>query len=258
MAIMNVGELARIAGVSVRTLHHYDEIGLLPPSGRTPGGYRTYDDADVDRLRSILTYRELGLGLNEIAEAIEPGTDAHGVLRRASRRVEEKIRRLEAIRSSLETAIRESEKGTTMTPEQKLAVFGGFDPDEHAAEAHERWGDTNAYAESIRRTTTYTVADWERIRDEAADIYRRFLELRDGGVAPDSAEAAAVVDDHRRHISTWYYECSPEIHAALGRMYVADDRFTTNIDRFGEGLAAYMAAAIESTRDSTREGGAAP
>ncbi len=246
MTRLTVGEVARLAGVSVRTLHHYDEIGLLRPSGRTPGGYRTYDDADVDRLRSILTYRELGLGLDEIAAAIDADTDAIGILRAARDRVSARIRRLEAVRESLDEAISGEHRGQTMTPEEKLSVFGDFDPDAHEEEAQERWGDTDAYAESARRAAAYTASDWERIQAEAAGIYERFVALMDAGASPGSGEARAAVEEHRRHISSTFYECSPEIHAGLGAMYVADERFTRSIDAHGGGLAAYMAAAISS------------
>ena len=246
MTRLTVGEVARMAGVSVRTLHHYDEIGLLRPSGRTPGGYRTYDDADVDRLRSILTYRELGLGLDEIAAAIDADTDRIGILRAARDRLSARIRRLEAVRESLDEAISGEQRGHAMTPEEKLSVFGDFDPDAHEEEARQRWGDTDAYAESARRAAAYTAADWEQIQAEAADIYGRFVTLMDAGASPGSDEARAVVEAHRRHISDAFYECSPEMHAGLGAMYVADERFTRTIDAHGEGLAAYMAAAISS------------
>jgi MerR family transcriptional regulator, thiopeptide resistance regulator len=244
MKPLTVGEMARLSGVTVRTLHHYDDIGLLPPSGRTEGGYRTYDEHDVDRLRSILTYRELGLGLEEIAEAIDAGTDAVEVLRVARRRVDRRIRRLEVIRASLDMAMDDETRGSTMTPEEKLSVFGDFDPDDYAEEVKERWGDTQAYAESARRTARYTAADWESIKAQAADIDSQFIALMDAGVPPESEAAASVVEEHRLHISRWFYECTPEIHAGLGQMYVADHRFTTNIDKAGEGLAAYMSAAI--------------
>jgi len=244
MKPLTVGEMARLSGVTVRTLHHYDDIGLLPPSGRTAGGYRTYDEHDVDRLRSILTYRELGLGLEEIAEAIDAGTDAVEVLRVARRRVDRRIRRLEVIRASLDRAMDDETRGSTMTPEEKLSVFGDFDPDDYAEEVKERWGDTQAYAESARRAVRYTAADWESIKAQAADIDSQFIALMDAGVPPASEAAASVVEEHRLHISRWFYECTPEIHTGLGQMYVADHRFTTNIDKAGEGLAAYMSAAI--------------
>jgi DNA-binding transcriptional MerR regulator len=243
---LTVGELARLAGVTVRTLHHYDDIGLLPASGRTSSGYRTYDDVDVDRLRAIITYRELGLGLDEIARAV--GSDgALETLRMARARVDRRIVRLQSISRALDTAITNETKGTHMTPEDKLSVFGDFDPANHEDEAEERWGGTDAYAESKKRTDTYTKADWEAIRAEVEDIYSRFVSLIESGIEPDSAAAREVVDAHRQHITDRFYDCSPEIHAGLGQMYVGDPRLMENIDRAGDGLAAYMSEAIAAT-----------
>lgn len=239
---LRIGDLARLAGVSVRTLHHYDDIGLLVPTDRTGAGYRTYDDTSVDRLRAILTYRELGLSLEEIAGAIDE--DPLESLVSARRRLRARLARLSDIADALDIAIANEQRGTPMTSEEKLAIFGDFDPDEYAEEAERRWGETDAYKESARRTATYTKDDWQEIQDEAADIYRQFVSLMDAGVSPDSGEAKAAVEAHRAHISRWFYDCNAEIHQGLGSMYVADPRFTANIDKSGEGLAQYMSEAI--------------
>ena len=244
MDTLTVGEVARISGVTVRTLHHYDEIGLLRASNRTEAGYRLYGESDVDRLRAILSYRELGLGLDEIAEAVDRPEASIEVLRDARRRIDERIVRLGAIADSLDAAIAAHEKGTTMTPEEKLSVFGDFDPSEHEEEARERWGGTDAYAQASVRTAGYTEDDWRVIMAEAASIYRRFAALDRDGIPTDSPEASAAVEEHREHISRWFYDCTPEIHAGLGQMYVADERFRSSIDQHGEGVAAYMSEAI--------------
>ncbi len=247
MTIMTVGKLAEVSGVTVRTLHHYDEIGLLVPPLRTEAGYRIYTDAEIDRLQAILTYRELGLGLGEISAAIDAPETSFGVLRTARKRIDERIAHLKAIARSLDAAIAQEGKESTMTPEEKLSVFGDFDPAEYEEEAQQRWGGTDAYAQSARRTSSYTKQDWEAIQAEAADIYAGFAALQREGKAPNSPEAAAMVETHRQHISRWFYDCSPEIHAGLGQMYVADRRFADNIDKSGDGLSAYLSAAIEAT-----------
>ncbi len=247
MTTLTVGALASASGVTVRTLHHYDEIGLLPASGRTDAGYRTYSPADVDRLRAILTYRELGLGLDEIASLLAEEGRGPDALRSARRRTKRHIARLRAIERALEVAIEAETKGIIMTPEEKLSVFGDFDPAEHEAEARERWGDTDAYAESSRRTSTYGAEDWQAINAEAAAIYRSAHALAADEVDPTSAEASELVVRHRDHISRWFYDCSPEIHAGLGAMYQANDRFAESIDAAGgDGAAAYLSAAIDA------------
>ncbi len=243
---MTVGEVARLSGVTVRTLHHYDEIGLLRATGRSHGGYRLYADDDVDRLRAILTYRELGLGLNEIADAIDRPAARSAVLREARRRIDERITRLTAIAESLDRAITADKEGITMTPEEKLSVFGDFDPSEYEREAEERWGGTDAYAQSAARTAGYSARDWETIKAEADAIYATFADLARRSAPPDGPEAVEAVDAHREHLSRWFYECTPEIHAGLGQMYVADERFRSTIDRHGEGTAGYISQAIAS------------
>jgi len=244
METTTIGDLARFAGITVRTLHHYDHIGLLTPSERRGNGYRGYTDADISRLQQILAYRELDLGLEEIRRLLLEPDDAVAAFREARRRVAGQVGRLQRIAEGLDAAIEAETKGTSMTPEEKLQAFGDFDPDEYSEEARERWGGTDAYAESERRTGSYTVEDWKQVSAEADEVNQGFLQLMESGTPADSIEAAALVDTHRTHITKWFYNCTPEIHAGLGAMYVVDERFRTNINKAGEGLAEYQSAAI--------------
>jgi len=244
MNTTTVGELASIAGITVRTLHHYDTIGLLPPTERRPNGYRAYTDSDVDRLQQILTYRELDLSLSTIASILDERSSSVEALEAARHRVAQRIEKLRRITESLDIAIRSERNGTTMTPEEKLKAFGNFDPDEYTQETSRRWSDTAEFTDSMPRTASYTSEDWQAMRADEDEIYARFLALIGDNVRPDSSAATELVEVHRNHISKWFYECSPEIHASLGSMYVADERFRSNIDKAGEGLAAYMSAAI--------------
>ena len=240
---MTVGEIARLAGVSVRALHHYDEIGLVAPSGRSLAGYRTYDEAAIDRLQEVLLFRELGFPLDEIRKIVEsPSYQRQGALLRHKGMLENKVERLLEVIDAVARSIDQQGKGSTMTKEEKLKVFGDFDPSEHEGEAEERWGGTDEYTDSVRRTKDYTAADWETINAENDEIYAGFVAIMDSDI--DSDEVKALVERHRQHISRWYYECTPEIHAGLGQMYVADPRFTKNIDKTQDGLAAYLSAAI--------------
>lgn len=244
MSTTTIGEIARLSGVTVRALHHYDEIGLLTPSERRDNGYRGYSKDDITRLQHILTYRELGLGLHEIAGILDERVETIETLRCAHHRVEEQIKRLERISIRLGETIEATKRGNHMTPEEKLDVFGTFNPDDHAAEAEERWGHTDSYSESMLRTGSYTPEDWKQQSEEGRGISEALLVLMSEGVNHDSEQASNLVDAHRAHISKWFYECTPEIHAALGTMYVADERFRSNIDEAGEGLAGYLSAAI--------------
>jgi DNA-binding transcriptional MerR regulator len=241
----SVGTVTRMSGVTVRTLHHYDEIGLLPPSGRTPAGYRRYCDADLERLQQILGYRELGFPLEEIATILaEPDADAMGHLRRQHRLLLERLERLRTMVDALEFMMEAQQMGIRLTPQERFEVFGDFDPDEHAAEAEQRWGGTDAYRESQRRTASYTKDDWHRIRAETGQLYERAAGLMRAGVAADTAAAMDLAEEHRGQISRWFYDCSYEIHRGLGEMYAADERFTATIDAAAPGLAAYLREAI--------------
>ena len=246
----SVGEVARGARVTVRALHHYDEIGLLTPSGRTTAGYRLYADADLERLQRILCYRKLGFGLDDIASLLGDGhVDTLGHLRRQHRLLTERIGHLRRMVATLEKTMEAREMGINLEPHEMLEVFGDADPTEHAREAEQRWGETDAYRESHRRTSSYTKRDWLRLRAESSAIERRLADALAAGVAPDTPAAMDAAEAHRRHICDWFYHCPPEMHRALGEMYVVDERFTAYYERVAAGLAAYVRDAIAANAD---------
>ncbi len=180
----SVGEVARLARVTVRALHHYDEIGLLRPSDRTPAGYRRYADTDLDRLQRILCYRELGFGLEEIAAILSAGDDPLEHLRRQHRLLVTRIDRLTRMVATVEKAMEAREMGIRLDPNEMFEVFGDFDPTEHAEEAEQRWGDTDAYRESHRRTSSYDKSDWLRIQGESRQIEQRLAAALAAGLSP--------------------------------------------------------------------------
>jgi DNA-binding transcriptional MerR regulator len=242
---LTVGAIARLAGVTVRTLHHYDEIGLVVPEGRTESGYRTYGHAEIKRLQEVLFFRELGFGLAEIKEIVGRPTYNRAVaLDRQRELLEARADRLLGLIEAVGRAVQAERTGIKMSNEDALGVFGDFDPAEYEEEAKKRWGETEAYKQSAQRTARYTKQDWEQLGVEADAINQRFLTLLAAGTPADSDAAMEIAEEHRAHISKWFYDCTREIHAGLGRMYVADVRFKENIDKGGEGLAEYMAAAI--------------
>jgi MerR family transcriptional regulator, thiopeptide resistance regulator len=242
-----VGEVARLAGVTVRTLHHYDEIGLLPPSGRAANGYRTYTDVDVARLQRVLGWRELGFDLEQVAALVStdgsPGA-ATDQLRRQHELLLSRIHRLQAVAATVAKTLEAHEMGINLTPEEMLEVFGDHDPTQHAAEAEQRWGDTDAFRESQRRASAYTKDDWLRIKHEGEHLNEAFAATFRAGRPVDSPEAARVATEHRAHISRWFYEVSPQMHAGLAQMYVDDPRFAATYDDVEPGLARYVREAI--------------
>ncbi|MFI5485678.1 MerR family transcriptional regulator [Micromonospora echinaurantiaca] len=242
-----VGQVARLAGVTVRTLHHYDEIGLLSPSGRSGTGYRRYDDADLERLQHIRYYRELGFPLEEIAAILgDPASDPTVHLRRQHELLTVRIKRLQEMVTAIEFAMEASKMNIQLTPEERFEVFGDFDPDAHAEEAEQRWGGSEAYRESNRRVSRYTKEDWLRIKAENEDWGRRFVALMSSGAPADSPEAMELAEEHRQLISRSFYECSYEIHTGLADMYLADERFTAHYEAIAPGLTAYLSEAIHA------------
>ncbi|MDG4861455.1 MerR family transcriptional regulator [Streptomyces sp. T-3] len=241
----SVGQVARFAGVTVRTLHHYDEIGLLCPSGRSHAGHRRYDDADLDRLQQILFYRELGFPLDEVAALLDdPDADPQAHLRRQHELLTSRIEQLTKMAEAVETAMEAKKMGINLTPEEKFEVFGDHDPDQYVEEAEERWGNTDAWAESQRKTASYTKEDWLRIKEEQDDWGRRMVAVMESGAEPESEAAMDLAEEHRQQICRFHYNCTYEIHTCLAEMFVADERFTQNIDKAKPGLAAYMREAI--------------
>jgi MerR family transcriptional regulator, thiopeptide resistance regulator len=242
-----VGQVAKLAGVTVRTLHHYDGIGLLTPSGRSGAGYRRYSEADLDRLQLIRYYRELGFPLEEIAVILDdPASDPGAHLRRQHELLTVRIKRLQEMVTAIEFAMEASKLNIQLTPQERFEVFGDFDPDAHAEEAEQRWGGTDAYRESNRRASSYTRQDWLRIKGETEDWGRRIVALLSSGAPADGPAAMDLAEEHRQQISRWFYECSYEIHTGLADMYLADERFTAHYEAMAPGLAAYLAEAIHA------------
>lgn len=151
----------------------------------------------------------------------------------------------------IETTLEADRKGIVMSAEEMLGVFGEFDPAEHHAEAEERWGGTDEWTESNRRVASYTKADWLQIKGESTDINGQLLDLMAEEVPANSEEAMALAEAHRSHISRWFYECTPQVHAGLGEMYLSDARFKESIDKDGEGLAEYLSATIAASHRRT-------
>lgn len=246
-----VGELSRLTGVTVRALHHYDEIGLVRPSQRSAAGYRLYDANDVLRLQQVLVFRELGLPLDQIAAAIDEAAASESraaLLRRHRAVLVERRGRLDAMLGALDAALAILEKEQAiMKPEELKQLFDGFDHTQYEAEAEQRWGHTDAYQESARRARRYGRAEWEEIKRESTAIYRRLAELMAAGRPAADPEVQAAVAEHRALITRWFYPCSKELHKGLGEMYVADPRFTENLDKEAPGFARFLSDAIAAS-----------
>ena len=241
----SVGQVARFAGVTVRTLHHYDDIGLLVPGERSHAGHRRYNDADLDRLQQILFYRELGFPLDEVAALLDdPDTDPQEHLRRQHELLTARIEKLQKMAAAVEHAMEARKMGINLTPEERFEVFGDKDPEQYAEEVEQRWGDTELYAESQRRAAQYTKEDWKRLQEEVNDWSDRYAALVEAGEPPAGEAAMDLAEEHRQHLGRWFFECSYELHRCFGQMYVSDERFKAYYDSMGPGLAEHLRDAI--------------
>ncbi|QUD82992.1 MerR family transcriptional regulator [Gordonia polyisoprenivorans] len=245
--VLTVGATARLVGVSVRTLHHYDEIGLVTPSARTHAGYRVYDDADVERLHQVLTYRELGFPLEQIATLLDdPSANALEHLSNQRDLLHVRIAHLTRMVAAVEDMMTAKKTGIQLTAAEQAEIFGDdWLGDEYADEAQERWGDTAAWQQSQQRTAGYSKDDWRRIKEETDAFEARVADAMGRGVSPGSAEADALAEQHRAAIEK-FYDCGYEMQVCLADMYVADPRFTEHYDGVAPGLATYLREIIRA------------
>lgn len=240
-----VGEVAGVAHVSVRTLHHYDRVGLLSPSGRSASGYRLYSPADMEALQEVLLYRRLGIGLDAIKDL--RGTNGRSrldALLEHRQLLTRQLRTTQELLGLVDRAMTTMEGGMSMTAEQMFEGLGDFDPSQYDEEAAQRWGDSDAYRESTARTRTYGREQWTAIRTEGERNNAAMAALMTDGVASDDPRAMDVAEQARLHIDRWFYPCSHEMHAHLGDMYVADERFAAHYEHVAPGLAGYVRDAI--------------
>jgi DNA-binding transcriptional MerR regulator len=245
-----VRELAQISGVSIRTLHHYDEIGLLTPNARSQAGYRLYSEDDLIRLQQILIGRELGLSLEAIRRSLDdPRFDRRKTLIEQRGLLKKRVLQTEAMIKAVDAALAILDgKDTGGTMDMKK-LFGGFDPAEYAEEARQRWGHTDAYKESAKRTARYKVEDWEAIKAEQAGIYGDLNTALKAGKKPEDADVMDIAERHRLSIDRWFYPCSRQFHCGLASLYETDHRFAENIDKHGKGLTAFLTAAIRANAE---------
>lgn len=236
-----VKEVSRLTGISARTLHYYDEIGLLKPTETTSAGYRLYGGEALGRLQQILFFRELGFPLKEIRTILEnPSFDPREAL--------QNHRRLLIMeRDRLNGLIRLADKTLKGETDMSFQEFDRSDIQEvqkqYAKEAEERWGSTDAYKESKKKTSAYGPQDWERIRQESEQIYQEFA--ANTKKQADDPDVQKLVKSWQDYITRNFYNCTTEILAGLGQMYSGDPRFAKNINQYSDGLADFMSKAIE-------------
>ncbi len=242
-----VKEVAELAGVSVRTLHHYDHIGILKPAHTEMNGYRLYNDENLAQLQQILFFKELDFTLQDIKEILDdPNFDKKKALHTHKQLLLEKKNRLERMIHSIEQTIQSIEVGSVMENKDRFEPFDMKKIEEHQKkyrkEVKEKYSGTKAYEESMKKTAAYNEDDWKRIHQKSGELYNRIVQVMHKG--PKDAEVQRIVGEMRQHITDSFYECTPEIFRGLGDLYVNDPRFTKNIDKHQPGLSAFLREAM--------------
>ncbi len=239
---MHIKEFAKLTGVSVRTLHYYDEIGLLKPAFvDEQNGYRFYDENSLSRMQDILFYRELDFKLKSISEILSsPDYDKKKALAEQRKLLILKKERLERIIDALDDA----EKGKVI-----MTAFDNSDYEtarkQYETEAKQRWGETEAYKEHSEKTANYTKDKWQDVNAGLMTVLAKFAKCKKDGHTADSDNAQALVIELQTYITENYYTCTNEILAGLGQMYVADERFKNNIDKHTPGTAEFISQSIK-------------
>ena len=238
---MHISEFAKLTGVSVRTLHYYDEIGLLKPVFvNEQNGYRDYDEKSLERMAEILFYRELDFPLKSILQILSsPDYNKSEAIRRQKELLILKKERLERLISVLDDA----GKG-----EIPMKVFDNKEYEtarrQYADEVKQRWGSTDAYKESEQKTAGYSDGKWNDVNAGLNAVFADFALIKDSET-PESESAQMLVKRLQDYISENFYTCTKEILSGLGQMYTADERFKANIDKNGTGTADFVSEAIK-------------
>ena len=236
-----VNEVSKLTGISVRTLHHYDEIGLLKPSSFTESGYRLYDDSALERLQHILLFRELEFPLKDIKEILDsPDFDKNKAL-------EQQIELLTMKKEHLENLILFA-KGIKLLGVNYMNNFEVFDTkklDEYAAQAKESWGNTDAYREYEEKSKNWSKETEHNIVNDMMALFVTFGEMKD--LNPSDEVVQAQVKKLQDYITENFYNCTTEILSGLGKMYAGGGEFTENINKYGgAGTAEFTNKAIEA------------
>jgi len=234
-----VNEVSKLTGISVRTLHHYDEIGLLKPTSVTDAGYRLYDDSALERLQHILLFKELQFPLKDIKDILDSSDFDR------NKALEQQIELLTMKKEHLENLILFA-RGIKLLGVRYMD-FSAFDTkkmDEYAARAKESWGKTEAYKEFEEKQKNWTEETEKNMAVEVMSLFSEFGEMKD--LDPADEKVQAQVKKLQEFFTENFYNCTKEILSGLGRMYAGGGEFTENIDNYGgEGTAEFVNKAIQ-------------
>jgi DNA-binding transcriptional MerR regulator len=242
-----INQLAKLAGVSVRTLHHYDEIGLLRPHRSQKNGYRAYGEDELLKLQQILFFRELEFPLADIRRILaSPDFDLRRALADQRALIELKKKRLTGLLKTIDKTIQKITHEKRMEDKELYDAFADKDAQRYAEEAKQRWGHTEAYKQSAERVKKMTKADMAKVKADADALMKEIAAVADQD--PASAKVQALITRHYDALRT-FYEPSIAMYRGLADLYVADPRFTAYYEAYRPGLALFMQKAMHAFCD---------
>ena len=240
-SLRTVGQVAKLLGLSVRTLHHWEERGLVEPEERTGSNYRLYSEADIARLSQVMIYRATGMGLEAISSLLSAETDPVPHLLRQRDLLVEKESELHRMVQAVDRLLEDAMSNKKLSAEEVAEVLGDASFPAYQEEAQENWGNTDDWAVSAQRTANMTRADWESLKEETAKVETALVDAMNRGVAPGSDEGNELAEAHRALLSQ-FFPVSHAKHVLISSGYVSDPRFTEYYETRGVGLAAWLKA----------------
>lgn len=241
----SVKQLAKMAGVSTRTLHYYDEVGLLKPATVQENGYRVYEERELLLLQQVLFFRELDFSIEEIKRILSvPTFDVRQALRDQRALIELKRKRLTSLMKTIDTTIQKLTQATPMNDQDMQELYETFGEDaikKYADEVKDKWGNTEAYKQSMERASTMTKPDYERYKQDSDVFMKKVAATMEKGAT--SPEFQALIAEHFASLSAWY-EPNFEMYRGLAKMYVDDPRFTAYYEHYRVGLAKVFSEAM--------------
>ncbi|WP_431872697.1 MerR family transcriptional regulator [Nocardiopsis eucommiae] len=238
--------MAALVGVTVRTLHHWDEIGLAGPSERSASGYRIYTASDIARIHRVIVYRELGVSLEEVARLLEADAEeATETLLQQRDLLRGRIRKLGRMVDALDRMAEARREGVLLSAEEQVAIFGADWRPSWAAQARERWGDTRQWAQFAERAAERTAEDWRQVAKEVSELNAALADALRAGVEPGTREANVLAERHRGSMGV-YFDCTHSMQVILGQTNVDDPGFSAHYDGLAPGLAVWLRDAINA------------
>ncbi|WP_098406131.1 MerR family transcriptional regulator [Paramicrobacterium agarici] len=252
---LTVGAVAHRTGVTVRTLHHWDDIGLVTPSARSSAGYRQYGPRDLARVHRVLIYRELGLPLESIREVLNSDATLSAATLRAQRdQLEQRIADLQSMQRALDRMIGAVDEGILLSADEQLRIFGETWDPAWTKQARDTWGDTEQWAQYAERAANRDTRDWEEIAEQTRRLDTMLADAMRRGVRAGMSEANELAEAHRRSMSR-YFDCSVSMHVCIGRRCASDPDFRAHFDTIAPGLAVWLRDVIDA---NAREHGVDP